>query len=170
MIDDGIDADLQEKFLDVMGGVCTPVSVITSLEGGRPHGTTVSAFGSLSLRPPMVMVALDEQSELLSIIRRTRRFGVNILSRGQSELAMTFAGKGVSKFSGVDWTERSGLPALHSTAGWLACECADLVTGGDHTIVLGSVIGARPAVAPPLIYHRRLFGTHQPMLSTTAEN
>jgi len=42
-----------------MGSVCTPVSVVTSYDSTRPHGTTVSAFCSLSLTPPMVLVALD---------------------------------------------------------------------------------------------------------------
>lgn len=40
---------------DVMAGVCTPVAVVTAMDGARPHGTTVSAFASLSMTPPMVL-------------------------------------------------------------------------------------------------------------------
>ncbi len=51
--------DFTTAFRDVMAGVCTPVTVVTALDGDRPHGTTVSAFASLSMAPPMVLVALD---------------------------------------------------------------------------------------------------------------
>jgi flavin reductase (DIM6/NTAB) family NADH-FMN oxidoreductase RutF len=48
-----------ERFKAAMSSVCTPVSVVTAFEGTRPHGTTVSALCAFSLRPPMVMLALD---------------------------------------------------------------------------------------------------------------
>ena len=70
---------------------------------GRPHGTTVSAFASLSLRPPMVLVSLDAGSDLLVMVRETERFGVNILGSDQSPLAMGFARKGSTKFDGVSF-------------------------------------------------------------------
>lgn len=69
-----------EVFRQVLGGVPTPVSVVTTMGGGRPHGTTVSAFCSLSLEPPLVPVALDRASDLLALVRRTQRFAVNLLA------------------------------------------------------------------------------------------
>ncbi|MCU1659283.1 MAG: putative oxidoreductase [Pseudonocardiales bacterium] len=60
-----------QNFLDVMAQVCTPVTVVTTIADGVPHGTTVSAF--MSLRPPMIAVALDLTSDLLVKIRRTPR-------------------------------------------------------------------------------------------------
>jgi flavin reductase (DIM6/NTAB) family NADH-FMN oxidoreductase RutF len=45
---------LAEEFRAVMAGVATPVSVVSTVTDGRPHGTTVSAFASLSMSPPMV--------------------------------------------------------------------------------------------------------------------
>ncbi|WP_328847686.1 flavin reductase [Streptomyces sp. NBC_00258] len=45
--------------------------MVTALDGDRPHGTTVSAFASHSLTPPMVLVSLDNRSQLLALIRRT---------------------------------------------------------------------------------------------------
>ncbi|MEQ3550109.1 flavin reductase family protein [Pseudonocardia nematodicida] len=157
------DARLQDSFVEVMGGVCTPVAVVTTLNGGRPHGTTVSAFSSLSRRPPMIIVALDETSELLRIVRDTGILGVNVLTDRQSGLATRFAGKGADKFDGIDWDECDRLPRLAAASGWLACEATDLVPGGDHTIVLGRVLSADGGPGNPLVYHRRTFGTHQPL-------
>ncbi|RZB16065.1 flavin reductase [Streptomyces sp. F001] len=94
------DTAAQQAFRDAMATVASPVAVVTAMNGRRPHGTTVSAFASLSLTPPMVMVSLDTRSHLLAIIRRTGRFGLNVLGTHQAELAAAFAHSGPDKFQG----------------------------------------------------------------------
>jgi flavin reductase (DIM6/NTAB) family NADH-FMN oxidoreductase RutF len=153
---------LPSVFKDVMANVCTPVSIVTALAGERPHGTTVSALAALSLNPPMVLVALDRQSDLLAIIRRSRKFGVNILGSGHRDLALRFATKGRRKFEGVPWATDTGVPRITDAPGWLACSLDELVPGGDHVIALGTVMTAETAGEPPLTYHARSFGTHKP--------
>ena len=102
-----------EAFKDAMAAVCAPVTVITTTWNGRPFGTTVSAFWSLSLQPPLVGLALANDSELLARLRSTRRLGVNLLADGQQEVALRFAGKGGdAKFAGVPWVLDDGLPRL----------------------------------------------------------
>lgn len=149
-------------FKDVMANVCTPVSIVTALAGERPHGTTVSTLAALSLDPPMILVALDRQSELLAIIRLSQKFGVNVLGRGHRDLALRFAAKGHRKFDGVPWVTDMSVPRITGAPGWLACSLDRLVPGGDHVIVLGTVMTAETASEPPLTYHARSFGTHQP--------
>ena len=152
---------LQTAFREVMSAVCTPVSVVTAMADGLPHGTTVSAFASLSMDPPMVLVSLDRSSELLEMVRECGRFGVNVLSSSQSTLALAFARKGgVGKFAGVPWDVEAGVPRLPGAGGFLACDVSDVVEGGDHVIVLGLVRAVDTVAAPPLTYHGRVFGTH----------
>jgi flavin reductase (DIM6/NTAB) family NADH-FMN oxidoreductase RutF len=151
---------LADAFRDVMAGVATPVSVVTALRDGRPHGTTVSAFASLSMRPPMLLVALDRRSDLLARLGPGQPFGVNVLGAHQAALAAAFARKGPDRFDGVDWREDAGAPRLAGSPGWLACTVARLVDGGDHVVVLGDVVHAAASAAPPLVYHARTFGTH----------
>ena len=154
---------LTDAFRDVMAEVCTPVAVVTTVSGGRPQGTTVSAFASLSLRPPMVLVSLDEGSDLLRALPEGARFGVNVLGSGQAVLAAAFARKGADRFAGVGWEPDTGAPRLAGSPGWLACRVDRLVGGGDHVIVLGEVLRAVSAGGPPLTYHSRRFGTHHAM-------
>jgi flavin reductase (DIM6/NTAB) family NADH-FMN oxidoreductase RutF len=137
-----VTAPLTEDFRAVMAGVATPVSVVTTLTDGRPHGTTVSAFASLSMSPPMVLVSLDRSSELLARLAHGSVF------------------KGSGKFTGVDWVADAGAPRLTGSPGWLACTVSRLVEGGDHVIVLGEVQRAATTEAAPLTYHARTFGTH----------
>ena len=159
--DRAVEAELQEHFRQVMAGVATPVSVVTSMGDGQPYGTTVSAFASLSMTPPMVLVSLDRGSDLLAVVRQTQRFGVNVLAADQSQLALDFAKKGgTGKFSGVEWNVARDLPRLPGAPGWLACEVSGLVDGGDHVVALGTVVQAETTEGAPLVYHGRVFGTH----------
>lgn len=161
MATDLIAPELSGAFREAMSNVCAPVVVVTAFDGDRPHGTTVSAFMSLSMGPPMIAVALDDASEVLRLIRLRQRFGINVLAAEQSALAMNFARKGNDKFESVAWQHRSGLPSLDGSGGWVACAAASFVDGGDHTMVFGLVeeVGHEPR--DPLTYHRRSFGTHR---------
>lgn len=152
-----------DLFKAAMGAVCTPVSVVTSYDSTRPHGTTVSAFCSLSLTPPMLLVALDQGSDLLRLVQTSRRFGLNVLSDAQHAIAGKFAVKGDDKFVGVPWEDRDGVPHITGSSCWFACDVVEFVPGGDHTVVLGHVRATEHAELPPLTYHRRIFGTHAAM-------
>ncbi|MGK5531026.1 flavin reductase family protein [Streptomyces sp. URMC 129] len=150
----------EQEFRDLMAGVCAPVTVVTGAEDGVPCGATVSAFASLSLRPPMVTVALDGRSSVLARIVATGRFGVNVLGRAQAGVALAFARPGVDRFAGADWAFDHGLPRLARAPGWLVCEVARVVEGGDHRLLLGAVAHAATRAAAPLVYAHRTFGTH----------
>ena len=149
-----------ETFRDVFGHVCTPVAVVTAFDGARPHGTTVSAFTALSMTPPMVLVALDRGSQVLATLRSAGSFGVNVLAAQQAGIATAFARKGEDKFDGIGWDTDGGVPRITGSAGWLACAVSSIVDGGDHEVVMGTVIGAHRHDIPPLTYHARTFGTH----------
>jgi flavin reductase (DIM6/NTAB) family NADH-FMN oxidoreductase RutF len=152
----------REEFVSALAAVCTPVSVVTSHHQDRPHGTTVSAFCSLSLDPPMVLVSLDRDSDLLAMVSESGRFGVNVLSHDQGELARRFARKGTDKFDGVDWDLHLGVPRLAGAATWLACGLEQLHEGGDHLVAHGLVEHAESAPGDPLLYRNRAFGTLAP--------
>lgn len=154
------DVSLQQQFRDVMAGVATPVAIVTTVSDDRPHGATVSAFLSLSMEPPMLLISLDKRSELLRLIQHSLRFGLNVLEVGQQELAASFARKSADKFQGVDWQERHGAPRLPDVSGWVACAVAEFIDAGDHTVIIGSVLEAAHDLGAPLTYHRRAFGTH----------
>ncbi|WP_297500943.1 flavin reductase family protein [Pseudonocardia sp.] len=143
-----------------MAGVCSPVTIVTTYRDSQPHGTTVSAFASLSLDPPMVSIALDKRSSLLASVLATRRFGVNVLSQDQDNLAMLFARRSADRFSAAEWHLDQGLPRLPGAAGWMVCELAQEVRGGDHLLLLGVVTQATPVEVAPLVYGHRMFGTH----------
>ena len=148
-----------QLFREALGSVCTPVAVVTSYLDGRPHGTTVSAFCSLSLNPPLVLIALALKSELLALMRDAGAYAINVLAHDQQDLATNFARKGNDKFARVDWRLESGVPRLEGAASWVLCRLEDLLPGGDHVIAVGHVVHAEARDAEPLLYRQRAFGT-----------
>lgn len=153
----------RDAFKDAMSQLASAVSIVTTGTANEPHGTTVSAFMSLSLDPPMVLVSLDRRSSLLSRISPESSIGVNVLSTEQDTLAQRFATKGLDRFKGVDWAMADGAPKLAGNHTWIAGRVHSIVPGGDHCLVLVSVTAAETGSNCPLLYWQREFGTHGAM-------
>jgi flavin reductase (DIM6/NTAB) family NADH-FMN oxidoreductase RutF len=149
-----------DLFRDAMAQVTGPVAIVTAFEGGSPYGTTVSSLASLSLEPAMISVALDNSSAILGVIRRTGRFGVNVLAAEQISVARRFAGPREERFVDSQWTPSGGVPRLPGTSAWLCSALAQEVPAGDHVLVLGTILECAVGGAPSLSYGRRAFGIH----------
>lgn len=154
------DTRLQQDFRAAMGRVAGSVVVVTTQDERGPHGTTVSAFTSLSIEPPMVLVALDVRSSLLDRLGVGSPLGVNVLAAHQDQVALRFATKGRDRFEDVEWASDHGAPALADRHAWIAGRVARLVDGGDHVVVLVDVVHAEEGGQAPLVYWQRTFGTH----------
>lgn len=153
---------LQEAFRTAMGNVAAAVSVVTTYADATPYGATVSAFASLSMDPPMMLVSLTSTSSLLARLAVGAPLGVNVLAAHQSPVAGRFARPAADRFAGLGWTLDDGAPRLAETHAWAALRVARLVPAGDHTLVLGDVVAATADERTPLTYHRRSYGTHHP--------
>ncbi len=149
-----------QRFRDLMAAVCAPVTIVTTTHDATPYGATVSSFASLSLRPPLVTIALDQRSTVLSHLLAAGRFAVNLLGHGQADLATLFASQGADRFADTAWHFDHGLPRLDDAPGWIVCEVHGVVAGGDHQLIVGHVLAAGRTESPPLIYAHRTFGTH----------
>lgn len=155
------DEVLEKSFRSAMGNVAAAVSVVSTLDDGVPHGTTVSAFSSLSMDPPMLLVSLDNRSTLLTKLHIASVVGVNVLAAHQDQVALHFARKGDDKFADIPWQVEDGAPALLDRHAWVSMTVEQLILAGDHTLVLGSVLAADTSDSAALTYWRRTFGTHQ---------
>lgn len=152
---------VEHVFRSAMGNVATAVSVVTTLHDGLPYGTTVSAFSSLSMDPPMMLVSLDNKSSLLSVLNVDSVIGVNVLAAHQDQIALRFARSGVDKFADIAWQLADGTPRLADQHAWVQLRVATFVPAGDHTVVLADVIDAHTGNYAPLTYWQRTFGTHK---------
>ncbi|GAA4526797.1 flavin reductase family protein [Amycolatopsis samaneae] len=153
----------RDTFADLVSALCSPVTVVTTMTGEGPYGSTVSSFTSLSNDPPLMTFALSRTSGLLKYLRPGARVGANVLGADQRDLASAFAHRNrgpCAKFAGIDWRPRGGLPYLPESAGWTAGHVERHVDGGDHVLLVVRVEEAESTTTAPLIYARRVFGTH----------
>jgi flavin reductase ActVB len=147
-------------FRDALKDFPAGVTVVTSATGaGAPVGATVSAFASLSLDPPLIVVCLKRESTTVSAIRERRAFAVHILGNGQAPLALRFASDGSPKFDGLEHTANAaGVPLLGDCPVRLECDLNDELPGGDHVILVGLVTNASNTdTFEPLVYSNHRF-------------
>ena len=153
-------AVVTQRFRDVLAAFASGVTIVTSADAdGTPRGTTVSAFASISVDPPMVVVSLAIESRTALAIAGRRAFAVHMLDSTHVDAARHFAQGAADKFSAVAYTvDETGVPRLDSCPAHLVCTLVAEYPGGDHTLLLGQVIEARDgAGAPPMVYHQRTF-------------
>ncbi|KXU29435.1 hypothetical protein A0J57_18645 [Sphingobium sp. 22B] len=143
-----------------MASVAAPVSIMTSYQDGIPYGTTVSAFSSLSMDPPMVLACLDRRSKLLAPIRATGTFALNVLGTDHHRLVRSFASREGDRFAGVEWRLQHGVPQLQGVLSWIGCDVESLIAAGDHVVVIGLVRQVINRTGSPLTYYSRSLGTH----------
>src|SRR6185295_209597 len=90
------------EFRRVLGHFAAGVTVITTIgDDGKPYGLTATAFTSVSLDPPLVLVCVDKRAESHPHFHTSRVFAVNFLAADQQELSRRFAVSGGEKFSAV---------------------------------------------------------------------
>ena len=130
------------------------VTVVTTRDAqGRPCGLTASAFTSVSLDPPLVLVCIDHEATAYPAFEACGWFAVNVLGKSQAPLAWRFTASVPDKFTGVAHREgRARLPILEDVVAALECRLVHRYPGGDHTIFVGRVEGATIAGGPPLVY------------------
>lgn len=153
-----------DRFRLVMGHFVTGVSVVTTLDGRRPAGITVNALSSVSLEPPLVMIALDRRRFITPIVRAAGRYAVSVLAEEQQALSDCFAGAAVTpgrdEFCGAAWRPGpTGLPLLDGAIATLECTTVQTFSAGDHDLFIGRVdaLGSESGHGGPLLYFRRQY-------------
>lgn len=108
---------------------------------------TANWLSQVSFDPPLVALSVDNATTSLPIIRRTRRFAVNVYGAEQRELAGRLGKPYVrhpEKIEGLRMTyTEAGCPVLQETLAWVECAVENEMPAGDSTLVLGRVIGAQ---------------------------
>jgi flavin reductase (DIM6/NTAB) family NADH-FMN oxidoreductase RutF len=142
-----------------MGQFATGVTVITTMTGERQHaGCTVSAFSSLSLDPPLVLVCIDQGRAMHQQLADAPGYVVNVLRTDQRELAVRFAGRGEDRFAGLRTTPgRHGIPLINGAIAHIQCDLHSVLDGGDHAIFVGRVRALATHPGDPLLYAQGAF-------------
>ena len=150
----------ESRFREVMSRLVTGVTLVTGRLDGSVHGLTVNAVSSVSLAPPLVLVCLDRNGKSHDPIIASGAFAVSVLASDQVELALRFSrGTLRERFNGVEFRAgASGSPVLPDALAWLDCSIRAVHTAGDHSIMVGEVLGCGAGDGDPLVFFRSEYG------------
>ena len=162
-----------QDFKAALGRFCSGVTVITVAGPEGDHGMTASAFSSLSLDPPLILVCVRKGSHTHELLTAGSGFGVNILGKDQVSVSNRFAGwweEGKSKWDDLEITRAqvSGAALIGGALAWLDCSKHAELDGGDHTIFVGEVqnaqsFGERDSLEPLLYFAGKYRSTGEPL-------
>ena len=146
-----------DEFRHTLSHFASGVTIITVCDGqGRPTGLTASAFTSVSLDPPLILVCVDHKSQSYPALVAGKQFAVNILAHDQEALSRRFATTKIeNKFEGVPFALSAlGLPLLENALAHLECATVNVHLEGDHSIFVGRIERAVVKTGHPLVYYR----------------
>lgn len=144
------------RFRSVLSRFASGVTIVTAVDSdGADHGITVSAFSSLSLDPPLILVCIDHATVMHGVLATAAAITVNVLSADQEELARKFSDPDNNRFDGIPFTRGSnGAATLTGVSAHIECILTQRFEGGDHTVFVGRVEAAEAGDLQPLLYYR----------------
>ncbi|MER7540479.1 MULTISPECIES: flavin reductase family protein [Streptomyces] len=156
-----------DEFRAAMARLAAGVVLVTAHDPddgprGEDVGMTATAFVSVSLDPPLVLVSLRNGSRMDDLLAEVPVWAVSILAEDQRHIAGRFAMKNrVSDrllFADLPYTrgEESGAPLMGGALSALECRTESRVVAGDHTLVVGRVltVGLSSGGGDPLTYYQ----------------
>jgi flavin reductase (DIM6/NTAB) family NADH-FMN oxidoreductase RutF len=148
------------EFRLALGQFATGVTVVTAERApGQVHGMTANSFTSVSLDPLLILICVSQNAQLLPMVKKQKRFGVNVLKDNQRAISEYFArteeSAEIEKRLGIRyrWTEK-GIPLLENALVHLACNVVASHVAGDHTIFVAEVESVEVYEGEPLLYLR----------------
>lgn len=150
-----------EEYRRVVGRFATGVAIVSTVQDGVDHAMTVSAFTSVSLDPLLVLFCPEKIARFHDAVLRSGLWAVSILGEQSKEASQRFATRGrelEAQLTGwkVQRGEHTGAPIFAEAIGALECRTRAVHDGGDHSIVVGEVLGfgVPNEDGGPLIYYR----------------
>jgi flavin reductase (DIM6/NTAB) family NADH-FMN oxidoreductase RutF len=154
----GMDA---REFRTAMGGFATGVAVVTTEHDGELHGMTINSLTSVSLNPTLLLVCLNRPSRTATAIDGRGGFVVNVLGANQGHVSNAFARPSADHFAdrSIYTIGDDGMPLVTGAMAHLVCRTEQQVEAGDHSIVIGRVVGGQTVPRDPLIFYRGAYDT-----------
>jgi flavin reductase (DIM6/NTAB) family NADH-FMN oxidoreductase RutF len=148
-------------FRRTLGMFATGVTVITTTSQDQVHGMTANAFMSVSLRPPLVLISVDNRARMHALLNEGKRIGISVLSEEQEALSDRFAGRPGGTGPEPSFEVVRETPLVEGALAHLVAHVQRSYWGGDHSLFLARVEYARYGGGKPLLFH----GGHYEALS-----
>lgn len=115
-------------------------------KSGKVAAASVNWVTQASFEPPLLVVGVKADSMAHSAIKESGAFALNILGKGQNDIAFTFfkslEREGMS-IGGQEFHEgETGSPIFENAPAFIECRLVETVEKGDHSVFVGEVVNA----------------------------
>lgn len=134
--------------------------VVTSRAGDDVAAGTVTWLSQSSFTPPLVMVAVRNDSHLHTLVEQSRTMAISVVAAGQEAMASAFfrpsrvEGGKLNGYAIQDGRQ-TGAPIIVEAPAWAEVRVTDSIARGDHTVYVAEVVdaGISDETAAPLVLH-----------------
>ena len=127
-----------------------PLTIVTSSYRGRHNAAPIAYTMVLSIRPPMIGIAVHPSRYSFDIIKKTDEFALNIPTRELLHHAQYLGSLTGEEFDKLELTKLPYFRArklntvlLEGCVGWIECALEDTIELGDHFLMIGRVVAVQ---------------------------
>ena len=133
---------VQEDFLTAMRGITSTVNVISAKLNEERHAMTATSVASLSLNPPAMIICVNKEASIHDILRKDKRFVVNVLSNKQQHLSelCSSSDEGESRFQDEGWITEDEIVFNSNSVSNIICNCTGIIDHSTHSVFFGDVM------------------------------
>jgi flavin reductase (DIM6/NTAB) family NADH-FMN oxidoreductase RutF len=146
------------SFRDALAHFASGVTVVAAATPAGPVGFTASAFTSVSLSPPLVLVCVGKSRSAHDTVVGAESFGVSVLLDAQGWIADRLGRSGEDRFRDVPLRAEARVPLVDGSLVQLECRRYAAHDAGDHTILVGEVVRSAVGGGTPLVHFGRKLG------------
>lgn len=153
-----------DAFRTAVGRFASGVTVLSARVNGLDHAMTASAFTSVSLEPLLVLVCVEQDARFHDALLEADGWGVSVLDDTARPIAAWLATRGRPLHGQLDRVPHvtgplTGAPLVRAALATLECRTVATYPGGDHTIVVGEVLGLEVVgpIGRPLLWYRSAY-------------
>lgn len=159
------DQPLELLFRGAMRRLASGVALVTTADAtGQPFGIAMTAFMSLSMEPPSMLLAINQSASLCRPLLDRGRFALNIMAWDQRDACQAFVtAPGRDRFGTMAWSPADdGIPFIHGAIATILCRVEQAEAFGTHMVVKALVERVQFGEdAAPLAYVNGRYGRVQ---------
>ena len=159
----GVTPEIFKQGMRQLGGA---VTVATTAYEDQLGGLTVTSVMSMTAEPPRLIACINKSGTTFSILSKSQRFCINVLSADQIAVAERFAGLRdlnlEDRFDGIDWhTGVTGVPMIDGALACFDCQVSEMIEANSHGVIVGDIQSVEVSQAnnAPLFYMNGQFAT-----------
>ena len=136
----------QTAFRRAAGRFASGIVVVSTSLDGVSHAMTATAFTAVSLDPLLVLVCVEKIARFHDSVLATGTWAVSVLGEESEKAAAWLATRGRPLEGQLDAFRHhagpaTGAPILDDALTAMECRTTAVHDGGDHSIVVGEVVG-----------------------------